>query len=174
MGQVGWTFIHIMHPVPWHSIWNYKISKLNKSGSFSLSPTFPWNANRECACRLCTVGYTSTHKCAQKYSGVSAACQTSTCSSQDMLLPHQLHSVHTVSIHCVSKTHKEPSPSIHGTKIEYSLVTRDMPTTEHVILLITGRAGCRGLWWERRAGRGEERGGSARQHLHLSSKLTEL
>lgn len=87
------------------------------------------------------------------------ACQASTCSSQDSLSPHQLHSVHTVSIQCLSKTHKEPCiPCIHRAKIECSLRTQDMPTTEHVIQLITGHAGCRGLWWERQAQWGENGG----------------
>lgn len=90
-----------------------------------------------------------------------AACQASTCSSQDLRSPHQLHSVHTVSIQCLSKTYNEPSPSIHSTKIEYSLVTQDMPTTEHVIQLITGHTGCRGLWWERQAQQGDKQGANA-------------
>ena len=45
-----------------------------------------------------------------------SACQASTCSSQDSLSPHQLHSVHTVSIQCLSKTHKEPSPPFTAQK----------------------------------------------------------
>lgn len=42
-------------------------------------------------------------------------------------------------------TKSPPPASIQCTKIEYSLVTQDKPTTEHVIQVITGHAGCRGL-----------------------------
>lgn len=84
---------------------------------------------------------------AHKHGGEFLRLPGITCSSQDPLPPHQLHSMHSVSIQCFSKTHKEPPPpaSIQRTKIEYSLVTQDMPTTEHVIQVITGHAGCRGL-----------------------------
>lgn len=142
-------FSFIQYPLPLHTPSENVGQEKKTYSSYFLQI---WKSRNHC--RLHSVRYTSMHKCIQTcycLPGIHMFLSGLVPSSSAPLGAHRFNSV-------VLKDTQRDSPPIHSTEIEYSLVTLDMPTTEHVIQLITGQAGCKGLWWERQAQRGEEQG----------------